>query len=218
MKKQLTAIILGSTGLVGSQLLNLILADERFIKVKIFVRRKTNIEHSKLEEHVIDFDQIASFSDKISADVLFSALGTTLKKAGSKKAQYKVDYTYQFEIAKYAALNGVNDFLLVSAMGVSKSSLFFYSRIKAELENEIKKLNFERIKIFRPGILAGNRNEKRLGEELALKFILAINKAGLFKSYKPIYGNELAKSMINSYFKENESLKIYELDEIFKQL
>lgn len=217
MKKEVTAIIVGSTGLVGSQLLKLTLNDDRFSKVKVFVRKKTNISHFKIEEHIVNFDNIPEWSDLIKGDVLFSAMGTTLKKAGSKEAQYKVDFTFQYEIAKFAASNGVKDFLLVSAMGVSKSSLFFYSKMKAELEEAVGKLKFESIKIFRPGILAGERNEKRIGEKIALNLIFAINKIGLFKSYKPIFGDELASSMINSYFRiDNKSVKIFELKEIFE--
>lgn len=217
MKENVTAIIIGSTGLVGSQLLKQIVKDERFSKVKVFVRRKTDITHPKIEEFIVDFDNIIEWSDLLKGDLLFSTLGTTLKKAGSKDAQYKVDFTYQFEIAKFASENGVKDFLLVSAMGVSKSSLFFYSKMKAELEEAVAKLKFESIKIFRPGILAGERLEERLGEKIALNLIFGLNKIGLFKSYKPIFGSELANSMINSYFRmKDKGVKILELNEIFK--
>ena len=122
------AIILGPTGLVGAKLLDLLLADKRFDKVLIFTRRHTGKTHPKLEEQVIDFDHTVSWAPLVSGDVLFSAFGTTLKKAGSKDAQYKIDYTYQYEFAKAAAANGVKTYVLVSAAYSSSKSKIFYSR------------------------------------------------------------------------------------------
>ena len=95
-----TALLIGATGLVGGALLDLLLNDNRFEKVKVFVRRSTGESHPKLEEYQVDFDTLLTWKEFLKGDVLFSALGTTLKKAGSKEAQYKIDYTYQYELAK----------------------------------------------------------------------------------------------------------------------
>ena len=102
-----TAIVIGASGLVGSYITLKLLDDIRYDKVKVFVRNSLDISHVKLEEHVIDFDKIEIWKEYLTGDELFSALGTTIKKAGSKEAQYKVDYTYQFDVAKAASENRV---------------------------------------------------------------------------------------------------------------
>src|ERR1700761_7880367 len=117
-----TAIVIGATGLVGKQLVQQLLKDTRFEQVKIFVRKSTGISNSKLQEHVVDFDQPDTFKRALTGDVLYSALGTTLSAAGSKDAQYKVDYTYQYQVAKTAAANGVKEYVLISAAGSAPDS------------------------------------------------------------------------------------------------
>ena len=139
-----TAIIIGATGLVGNHLLQLLLEDKNFSCVKIFVRRKTGIDNPKLKEFIIDFNDIERYSADITGDVLFSCLGTTLKQAGSKEAQYKVDYTYQYKFAELASKNGVQNYLLVSSTGADATSAFFYSKIKGELEQSVKQMPFEK--------------------------------------------------------------------------
>jgi len=152
-----TAIIIGATGLVGANLLSQILKDNTFSKVKIFVRRTTGIIHEKLEENIIDFDKIEEIKEKISGDVLFSCLGTTLKQAGSKSKQYMVDFIYQHEFAKHASENGVSEYFLVSSAGANPKSIVFYSRIKGELEEAVKELKFSKISIMQPSVLSGER-------------------------------------------------------------
>jgi len=113
MIKKRKALVIGATGLVGSHLVGQLLDSDDFRAVKIFVRRKTALEHRKLEEYVVDFDSIEEWENLLTGDVLFSTLGTTLRKAGSKEAQYKVDYSYQYEVAKTAAQNSVKSYALV---------------------------------------------------------------------------------------------------------
>jgi uncharacterized protein YbjT (DUF2867 family) len=117
------AIVIGSTGLVGKQLVGQLLADARFERVVSFVRRPSGRTHARLEEHVIDFRAPDAWADRVEGDVLFSTLGTTLKQAGSKEAQYEVDYTFQFNTAQAAAKNGVKEYVLVSADRASPSSM-----------------------------------------------------------------------------------------------
>ena len=137
-----TAVVIGATGLVGSELVALLLADSRFETVKVFVRRSTGRQHPKLEEHLVNFDAVETWKEQLTGDVLFSAMGTTLKQAGSKDAQYKIDYTYQYNVAKAAAENGVPQYVLISSAGASPKSRIFYSRMKGELEESVKKLTF----------------------------------------------------------------------------
>lgn len=107
-----TAIVIGATGLVGNHITKKLLGDNRYEKVKVFVRRSLNLNHPKLEEHIVDFDKIESWKNHLTGDELYSALGTTIKKAGSKDFQYKIDFTYQYEAAKDASENGVKNIYL----------------------------------------------------------------------------------------------------------
>lgn len=212
-----TAIIIGATGLVGSNLLRELLMDDYFSVVKVFGRRSTGVEHEKLQEFLVDFDLIPSFSEAITGDVLFSCLGTTLKLAGSKKAQYKVDYTYQYEFAKQASDNGVASYLLVSSASANPASLFFYTRIKGALEAAIKQLTFAKTRIVQPSVLSGERNKTRIAEVLAAKFIDKLS--GLFpflKKYRSISGGRVAKAMVAIYKKDDsDKIKSYTLDDLF---
>jgi uncharacterized protein YbjT (DUF2867 family) len=210
-----TAIIIGATGLTGNELTQLLLNDEGFSRVKIFVRRATGTTHPKLEEHIVNFDQVDEWSQLVSGDVLFSALGTTLKKAGGKKAQFEVDYTFQYNFAVAASRNAVPNYVLVSSAYSSAASPIFYSRIKGELERDIKELPFKHIHIFQPGPLWGKREERRIFEEWNVKMTKVINRLGLLKRIRPLHGSELAQAMINASCDHTEKIKVYVLDQIF---
>lgn len=210
-----TAIVIGATGLVGSEVLDLLLEDERYQTVKVFHRRSTGISHPKLEEHVIDFEKIEEWRDLITGDELYSALGTTAKKAGSQEAQYTIDFTYQYETAKAAAENGVMKYSLVSSAGANYQSRMFYSRLKGELDDAVKELPFEVTTILRPSILDGDRNENRPGEKFGLLMARIFTKIAGLKKYRPILGEKVAQGMINSLHKCPPGYHIFELDEIF---
>lgn len=211
----ITAIVIGATGLVGSEVLDLLLEDERYQKVKVFHRRSTGISHPKLQEHIINFDKIEEWRGLLTGDELYSALGTTLKKAGSQEAQYNIDFTYQFETAKAAAENGVKKYSLVSSAGAEYQSRMFYSRLKGELDDAVKELPFEVTTVLRPSILAGERNESRPGESIGMFFMKFITKIPGLKKYQPIAGSTVAQAMINSLHKCPSGYHIFELDEIF---
>lgn len=210
-----TALVIGATGLVGSQLVNLLLTDERFDKIKIFTRRSTGIAHPKLEENIIDFDQPAQWQHLLTGDVLFSTLGTTLKKAGSKSEQYKIDYTYQYTTAQAAAANGVANYVLVSSAGASVDSKIFYSRMKGELERDIAKLPFKHIHIIQPGILTGPRKENRTGEKIGIALASVLAHIPGLTAYKPIPARTVAQAMINASFDDSQPLQVYTLQKVF---
>jgi uncharacterized protein YbjT (DUF2867 family) len=218
-KSKNTALVIGATGLVGSFVVKELLQDESFSEVKIFVRKKTPLHHPKLKQIVVNFDDISTFSNELKGDVLYSCMGTTIKTAGSKEAQFKVDYTYQNNVAVAAKNNGVSVYALVSSTGASSNSMVFYSKMKGQLEDAIKKLDFEKLVIVRPSVLIGDRPEKRLGESLSVPFISMVSKIiPSVKKYRGIHGKEVAKSMINlSKMDKNGPVQV-ELDELFDYL
>ncbi len=195
---RMNAIVVGATGATGTDLLNLLFTDSSFDKINIFVRRETSIHNNKLDTNIIDFDKPEEWKKKVKGDVLFSCLGTTLKAAGSKKAQWKIDYDYQYEFAKAARQNGVSNYVLVSSASASKDSSFFYTKMKGQLEEDIKKLGFEKTIILKPPLLE-RKGSKRPGEVWGLKILKFINSLGILKSQRPLSTENLAKVMINAF-------------------
>jgi len=212
-----TAIVIGATGLVGNFITRKLLDDNRYVNVKVFVRRSLKINNPKLEEHVINFDNIDVWKEYLTGDELFSALGTTIKKAGSKEAQHKVDYTYQFDVAKAAVQNGVKKYLLVSSAGANYKSSNFYLRLKGSLDEKVQQLSFNQICIFRPSILAGDRSEIRIGESIGIKLAGIVTKIiPALKKYRPIEASRVAEAMIKSANQNiSDKIKIYQPQEIF---
>lgn len=213
-----TAIIVGATGLVGSQVTHLLIENERYDKIIVFVRRTMNISSDKLEEHIVDYSKMDDWKSLIKGDELYSALGTTIKKAGSKERQYTIDFQYQYDAAKAAAENGVKKYLLVSSAGAHHKSPSFYTKIKGELDVAVQQLNFDHTFIFRPSLLAGERDENRLGEKIGYAILQPLSRLPFIKKYRPIFGYEVALAMINTANKSKKKSDIFELDEIFELL
>ena len=213
-----TAIVIGATGLVGSFITLNLLDDNRYEKVKVFVRNSLEIKHRKFEEYLVDFDKLDLWKVNLIGDELYSALGTTLKKAGSKEAQYKVDFNYQYEIAKFASQNGVKKYLLVSSMGANYKSGNFYLRMKGKLDESVEQLDFNQVMIFRPSILAGKRSEQRILESFGIKIAGTITKIiPALKKYHPIKAEQVAKAMIMlANQKLPDKIRIYQSEEISK--
>jgi len=214
---QQTAIVIGATGLVGLTLVQLLLKDDRFSRVKILARRSTAIKHSNLEENTINFDNPEQWKHLVKGDVLFSALGTTLKAAGGKEAQYKVDHTYQLNVAKAAAENNVPVYVLISAAMANERSRIFYTRMKGELERDIRQLPFKYIHIIQPGMLVGDRIENRPFEKIGTPVLQFLNKLGIARKQKPIHASLVAQAMINVSFKKQNRINTYSLLEVFEQ-
>jgi uncharacterized protein YbjT (DUF2867 family) len=187
------ALLLGASGLVGSHLLQQLLDSPHYAEVVALVRRPLEIQHPKLRQEVIDFDHPDPL--KIIGGDLFCALGTTLKKAGSKEAQFKIDCTYPTEIGRIARENDVQQFLLVSSLGSDAQSSNFYLNTKGALEANLAALNFHCFVSARPSFLLGERTEFRLGEKIGI--VLAKFFAPLIpKKYRGIPAEKVARALI----------------------
>lgn len=208
------ALVIGATGATGKDLVNQLLQDKDFEEVNIFVRKPVDIQNEKLKVHVVNFENPEDWKSKVKGDVAFSCLGTTLKAAGSKEAQRKVDFDYQYEFAKAAKENNVGDYILVSAYGANPKSKIFYSKMKGELEEAVKKLHFEKITIFKPGMLE-RKDSDRTGEVLGSRIIKFANKLGLLENQKPLPTDVLAKAMINSSKIKSNGYSSIKLGNIF---
>ena len=210
------ALVLGATGATGQELVKLLLEDPNYDKVTIFVRREVDLQHEKLNIHVIDFSKLYEYKDLVKADVLFSALGTTLKDAGSKDKQYLVDYTYQYEFAKMASDNGVSIFSLVSSLGANENAALFYPKIKGKLEESVKLLDFKTIQIYQPPSLIRQPELMRSGEKVSVKLFKKLNSIGMLKSLKPMSVTVLASRMLrDSHTTQNDRIITYKPVDIF---
>ncbi len=207
------ALLIGATGATGTDLLKKLLNDTTFDEVSVFVRKPIAVTNDKLKVHVVDFDRPEEWNHLVKGDVAFSCLGTTLKAAGSKEAQRKVDYDYQYNFARTAKENNVAHFILVSSFGANSKSDFFYSQIKGELEDAVKKLTFKKTTIFNPGMLQ-RKNTDRPGEVVAQKVLQFINMLGLFKKHKPLPTEVLAQAMMNAAKNQTNSYDIVKLNAI----
>jgi len=209
----MNAIVIGATGATGRDLLKQLLEDSAFKTVIIFVRKDPGFTHPKLTTFVVDFNNIPSWAEEVRGSVLFSTLGTTRAQAGSKEAQWTVDYDYQYEIAKIARRNGVKIMELMSSIGADPQSKFFYTRMKGELEQAIQRLEFPKLIITRPPSLV-RRKTKRLGEKISVILLRIITAFGLFHSFRPMKTQDVAKVMIRTAKNKNIDSRIIESDEM----
>lgn len=207
-------LIIGATGATGKDLLAKLLEDDTYSEVHCFVRKPMSISHPKLHAHVVNFDTPEAWADLLHGDVAFSCLGTTLAVAGSKDAQWRVDYDYQYAFAEHCKNNGVSTFVLVSAAGAKAQSKLFYNRMKGALEEAVKKLNFPRLLIFQPSILIRS-NSDRSGENFTVKAFKFLNKLGILKRYRPMPTEVLAEKMLSAVYNSPKGTFTFTLNKIF---
>lgn len=189
-----SALIAGASGLVGGLLLKHLLADSRYEHVVSLGRRKLDVDHPKLRQESVDFaslDQLAPFP---ACDDVFSCLGTTIKKAGSKDAFYAVDHDAVIAVGKAARAAGAKQMLHVSSLGADAGSMIFYNRVKGETERDVAGLGFDAAIAFQPSIIDGERAESRAGEQIGL----AVSRlfAPILGKYKPTPADAIARAMI----------------------
>jgi len=192
-----TAILAGATGLIGSQLLNNLLANNQYDKIIVLVRKEIPIHSSKLKQIIVDYNNLQFINDHLKCDDVFCCLGTTIKKAGNQDEFLKVDFQYCLNLAIETYKNGASNFYLVTALGANENSKVFYNSVKGKLENAIHHIGFKSFYIFRPSLLLGNRNEFRLGEKIMQVIMEPLSKlmVGSMKKYAAIESNQVAKAM-----------------------
>jgi uncharacterized protein YbjT (DUF2867 family) len=195
MKK---ALIIGATGLVGSNCLKQLLDDTRYAEVVAFTRKKLDMNNPKLTNILVDFDKRETWAEYCRVDDVFSVMGTTIAVAGSKENFYKVDFTYPFEIAKTAKAMGAKQHILVSSLGADSKSSIFYSKVKGEIEEAVASIGFDTSVILQPSMLLGDRKENRPAEKVGQMLFkkLGFLFAGPLSKYQGIKAETVAAAMI----------------------
>lgn len=189
-----SAIVAGATGLVGSRLVAVLLADPEYDTIHALVRHPLGLTDAKLREHSVDFSRLTDFAWPVGDDV-YCCLGTTIRVAGSQAAFREVDYDYSLAVARGAQSHGAKQFLFVSAMGADAHSSVFYSRVKGELEEAIAALGYGAAIAFRPSLLAGVRRENRPGERVALMAMQPLRWL-VPRQYRPVADVAVARAMV----------------------
>ena len=193
-----TALIFGSSGLIGGQLLKILIETNNYNKIKLFVRSAPEINDPKIEIIETDFNNLENHKEDIKGDDCFFCIGTTKQNAPDKNEYRRIEYNIPVEVAQIAKLNLVNSFLYVSSGFADPKNSGAYLRNKGEVEEELKKLNFPKLGIMRPSILLGNRKENRVGEKIGIfvmKMFSPLFLGGLKKT-KPIHSEKVAKAML----------------------
>ena len=209
------ALVIGATGSVGKDLVQQLIEDSSVERIDIFVRREVKIPAAKVVAHVVDFDHPETWADQLKGDVLFSCLGTTIRAAGSQDAQWKVDYTYQYEAAKAAKANGVKNYVLVSSVGANAKSKVFYTKMKGALDEAVQELGFEGCFILRPPSLI-RKGSDRFGEKVGIVALKAFNAIGLMRSFTPIPTEAVAAAMIRLTKSGRQGVEIINSQDILK--
>ncbi|MDR9748470.1 MULTISPECIES: oxidoreductase [Paenibacillus] len=211
------ALVIGATGLVGGLLVRSLLQNPAYGRIRVLVRRPLELEHAKLEQHVVDWEQLEEQKDLFrDVDDLYCCLGTTIKKAGSQENFRQVDFHYPVKAAILAKEHGVSQMLVISSMGADAGSRIFYSRTKGEMEEALSAIGFGSLHIFRPSLILGDRKEKRLGEQLAahtMKFLDRWMK-GRVDKYRAIQASTIARAMMNIALVQTRGNHVYSNDVI----
>lgn len=213
-EQQRTATVIGATGLVGTELLNQLSRDPTYSRVCALSRRDLGRAIPKVECCRFDFGKPENYAGAIVTDVLFSCLGTTLKAAGSKEAQWRVDYDYQLWAAKAAADAGVATYVLISSVGAHPDAALFYPRMKGQLEAEVRELRFAQIRILRPSFLDGERVERRPAERAALSVLRRVPSWALPPAARPVPVAKVARACRLAASDPTLGVRILEADDV----
>ena len=213
------AVIAGASGLIGSNLLSILLQQPEYDEVLVLVRKELNIQHEKLTQLIVDFDQLNNYSESITGHAVFCCLGSTRKKTPDLAIYRKIDHDYPIQLAQLAHKNGVRQCHLVSSMGANADSSNFYTKMKGEVEDDIKKIGLDSLHIYRPSFLTGERNADRVTERVLAPVMKILDPllVGNLKKYRSIPAATVAMAMFKQSLKNEQGTFIYPSDKI-KQL
>jgi uncharacterized protein YbjT (DUF2867 family) len=207
------ALLVGTTGLIGSQLLNLLLESNDYEKVIALSRKPLDKTHPNLNNLVCELNQLQNHATELKADDVFCCLGTTMKKAKTKEAFRAVDYDAPLAMAKIAKENGAKKYLIISALGANKDSSIFYNKVKGEVEEAIAQIGFDSFHIFQPSLLTGPRKEQRTGEEAAQVFYKIFGFL-IPKKYASIESIKVARAMMALAKEERKGRVVHSSSEL----
>jgi uncharacterized protein YbjT (DUF2867 family) len=208
-----SALVIGATGLVGIEIVRLLCDQPEYKQVHILTRRPVEVDHSKVTQHINNLENLKDLMLDIQIDDAFCALGTTIKTAGSKESFYKIDHDLVVTFAKKAQEMGATGFFVVSSMGADSNASLFYNKVKGQMEESVKKLNFKCLGIFRPSLLLGDRQEKRAGEKFA-GFLATTFQFLIPDKYKAIHVRQVAKKMVQVALDGKEGYNLLESDQL----
>lgn len=211
MRQSNTALLAGASGLVGGECLKLLLASSRYGRVRVLTRRDLGaaVRHPKALQVVADFSSLEEVAEELAVDHVFCALGTTIAKAGSQQRFREVDGEYPRRLAELALAGGARHFSIVSALGASRTSPFFYSRVKGELEEALRAMQWPSLCVVRPSVIAGARAESRPLERLAGH---ALQWAP--RTWRPVPASEIAAAMVNTALRAPRGVTVLESRDI----
>lgn len=213
------AIIVGASGLIGSKLLDILLAQSDYDEVLSISRKKIKSNNTKLHQIIAEFDNVAEYENELKGDVIFCCLGTTKRNTPDMNDYRKVDHDYPVKLAEIALRNGVSQFHYISAMGARFGSSNFYTKIKGDTEHDLKKVGVDALFIYQPSVLIGHRNKPRILESIAV-FVMKIFGpllVGRLKKYKAIEALDVAKAIYKQSLKNKMGVFTYTSDQIKKR-
>lgn len=208
------AVVAGATGLVGQALVALLLDDERYDEVTVLARRPSGYADPKLRERIVDFRSLAQADPALAGTDVFCALGTTIKKAGTREAFRQVDYAYPLSLGKLAKDQGAARMLIVTSLGANPHSRTFYLRVKGEVERDLRGLGLARLHVFRPSLLLGRREEFRLGERIMGALLPMFS--GIMGSYRPVPAQAVAKAMLAAALSDRAGVHLHDSKQIIR--
>lgn len=213
-----SALVIGASGLIGRNLVFELLKNNKYAKVTVLVRRDMVIKHEKLNQIMLDFDQLENYANELAVEDVFCCMGSTKAKTPDIESYREVDYEIPLRTAKLAKAQGAKRFILISSLGASLDSSIFYSRLKAELEEAVKTINFKHFFVLRPSLLLGSRMESRPLETVSQYLMRVLNPLfiGPLKKYKAIKGIVVAKAMVNAALTLEDDFKILPNEVLFK--
>jgi uncharacterized protein YbjT (DUF2867 family) len=211
------ALIAGATGLLGSELVSLLIENNYYTSIHLITRRPYHLKHRKIADHIIDFNKLDEFSLNAQVHDVFICLGTTIKKAGSQANFLKVDLEFVDGVAKWAKQHNAEKLAFISSVGANAESNNFYLSVKGKAENALKNIDFKNLILIRPSLLLGKRNESRIVEKIGKNIFTLLNPLfiGKLKRYKAIQAKLVAKAMFYFTVHAESKISVIENEKIF---